>query len=310
MQQTRPLQFGISIPQIFLDSRIDPGAITAYVQKAEAMGYHSLWVQDRTLGPISVLESVTLLTFAAAVTRTIRLGVSVIVLPIQNPVHLAKRLSTLDQLSGGRLIAGVGIGENRRIYPAFGITPDRRAARYGEAIRVMKLLWTENRVTFHGQFTRLEDAAMEPKPLQKPHPPLWFGARAREALERAVELGDGWMGAGSSTLEDFERQADALRGILAAAKRDPGTFAFSKRLYIAVESDKTRALERLREWFGRYYGKPEMADRMGVACDVEEGIAVLRRVRAGGAEHILLNPVYDEERHMDVFTKEIIPALS
>lgn len=309
MEQPRPLTFGVAIPQIFQGTQIDPGALRTYAQKAEALGYHSLWVQDRTLSPFPVLESVTLLTFAAGVTNTVRLGVSVLVLPLRNPMHTAKSLSTLDVLSGGRLIVGVGIGENRRIYPAFGLTSERRTARYVEAIRVMKRLWTEDRVTYHGQFARLDEAGMEPKPLQKPHPPIWFGARADAALQRAVEMGDGWMGAGSSTLEDFEQQAASVRRMLQRAGRDQASFSLSKRMYIAVEATKARAVGRLREWFGRYYGDPEMADRMGLGGTVEECIAVLCRVRAAGADHILLNPVYDEDRHLEVLTREVVPAV-
>ena len=303
------MQFGICIPQIYLDGPADPGAVKDYVQRAEALGYHSLWVQDQILGRADVLESVTLLTFAAAVTRTIRLGPSVLVTPIRNPVHLAKSLSTLDRLSGGRLIVGVGIGENRHLYPAFGITPERRVTRFVEGIQVMKRLWTEDRVTFDGHFTKLDGAGMQPKPAQKPHPPIWFGARSPAALRRAVDLGNGWMGAGSSTIEEFEQQATALRGILAAQNRDPATFPFSKRVYLGVDADREKAMGRVRDWFGRYYGKPEMADRMGLAGSVQECIAALRRIRAAGAEMILLNPVYDEAKHMELFAKEIFPAV-
>jgi probable F420-dependent oxidoreductase len=304
------MQFGISIPQIYLQGRPDPNALKGYLQKAEGLGYHSVWVQEQILGRAVVLESVTLLTFAAAVTRRVRLGPSVLITPLRNPVHLAKSLATLDRLSEGRLTVGVGIGGNLKIYPAFGLTPERRVTRFVEGIRVMKRLWTEERVTFEGRFTRLEDAAMEPKPIQKPHPPIWFGARTPEALRRAVELGDGWMGAGSSSIEDFEQQVNALRGLLAAAGRDAAAFPLSKRVYIGVDPEKQRAMAGVRQWFAAYYNKPEEADRVAVAGPLEECVAALRRLRAGGADMILLNPVYDEERHMELFAKEILPAFT
>jgi probable F420-dependent oxidoreductase len=302
-------RFAIAIPQVLDQPAADTARLKAFLARAEALGYESAWVMEQILGRAPALEPVTFLSYAAAVTTRLRLGVSVLIMPLRNPVQVAKSLATLDQLSGGRLNAGVGLGGNTRIYPAFGLSAEGRTRRFAEGIRLMKRLWTEERVSYDGEFWKLDSAAMEPKPIQKPHPPLWFGARQPGALKRAVELGDGWMGAGSSSTADFKEQAVRLRGFLAEARRDPSTFTVAKRVYLAVDPDKTRALGRLRKWFDVFYGNAEMADRVAIVGEAQECVEGLREVRAGGAELILLNPVFEEERYLELLAGEIIPAV-
>lgn len=309
MTAERPLKFAMAIPQVLSQPRTDPAALRRFLTRAEALGCHSAWVVEQILGQAATLEPVTLLSYAAAVTRTIGLGSAVLLTPLRSPVQLAKSLSTVDQLSAGRLIVGVGLGGNTGIYPAFGVSAERRVRRFTEGLRLMKRLWTEERVTFDGEFWKLENAAMEPKPVQKPHPPIWFGARQPPALKRAVELGDGWIGAGSSSTEEFKEQVAQLRAYLAEAGRDPSTFSIGKRVYLAVDQDKARALGRLREWFGRFYRNPALAERVSVAGAAQEVIARLRELRAAGAELLLLNPVFEEMDHLELLADQIVPAV-
>ncbi len=303
-------QFAIAIPQISGQPRVDTGGLRTFLGRAEALGYHSAWVQEQILGTAYTLEPVTLLSYAAAVTRTLRLGSAVLLTPLRNPVQLAKSLSTLDHLCEGRLIIGVGLGGNTRAYPAFGITAGRRVGRFVEGLRLMQRLWTEEQVTFEGQFWKLGNAAMEPKPLQRPHPPLWFGARVPAALKRAAEQGDGFIGAGSSTLAEFTEQVAQLRAFLAAAGRDPSTFPIAKRVYLAVDPDRARGLARLREWFDLYYRNADLAGRVAVVGSAEECIERLREIRAAGADLLLLNPVFDELHHLEVLAGEIMPSVT
>ena len=123
----------------------------------------------------------------------------------------------------------------------------------------MKALWTQPSAAMSGEFWRFADVAMEPKPAQQPYPPLWFGARDAVALRRAARLGDGWMGAGSSSSADFVKQAELLRRFLDEERRDPDKFAISKRVYLAIDNDRARAERRLREWFGMRYKNADMA---------------------------------------------------
>jgi probable F420-dependent oxidoreductase len=279
------------------------------VARAEKLGFHSAWVVEQILGSIPSLEPVELLTYAAAVTERIRLGSAVLLTALRSPVHLAKSLATLDHLSHGRLIVGVGLGGNPNVYPAYGISAERRAARFAEGIRLMKRLWTEPRVTFEGDFWQLQNASMEPKPLQKPHPPVWFGAHHPNALRRAAELGDGFMGAGSLSTAKFKEEVALLRGFLEKAGRDPGKFPIGKRVYVAIDRDKARALKRLGEWFGAFYGKPQLAEEVSIWGPAEECVDRLHEVVAAGARLVMLHPVFDELEHLEQFAAVIVPRL-
>ena len=303
------IELAVSIPQTFPGRPVDPTFIRNYLARAEALGFHSAWVVEQILGSIPSLEPIELLTYAAAVTTRMRLGSAVLLTALRSPTHTAKSLATLDHLSGGRLIVGVGLGGNPKIYPAFGITAEWRAARFAEGIRVMKRLWTEPRVTFEGQFFTLTNLPQEPKPVQKPHPPLWFGAHHPNALQRAARLGDGFMGAGSLSTAKFADEVRLLRGLLSDAKRDPAAFPIAKRVYIAVDRDRARAGKRLTEWFGGFYGRPQMAEEVSVWGPPEECAAGLRQVVAAGAGMLMLNPVFDDMEHLEVFASDIAPNL-
>jgi probable F420-dependent oxidoreductase len=303
------IELAVSIPQTFPGRPVDPGFIRKHLERAEALGFHSAWVVEQVVGAIPSLEPVELLTYAAAVTTRIRLGSAVLLTALRDPVHTAKSLTTLDHLSGGRLMVGVGLGGQPAVYPAYGLSAERRAERFAEGLEVMKRLWTEPRVTFDGQFFKLKNLPQEPKPVQKPHPPLWFGAHHPNALRRTAQMGDGFMGAGSLSTAKFADEVKLLRGMLSEAKRDPATFPIAKRVYIAVDRDKARAGKRLTEWFGGFYGRPQMAEEVSVWGPPEECIAGLQQVIAAGAGMIMLNPVFDDMEHLEIFASAIAPKL-
>jgi alkanesulfonate monooxygenase SsuD/methylene tetrahydromethanopterin reductase-like flavin-dependent oxidoreductase (luciferase family) len=140
---------------------------------------------------------------------------------------------------------------------------------------------------------------MEPKPVQKPHPPLWFGARHPDALRRAVRYGDGWMGAGSSTAQQFKEHVAILRESLAASNRDPSTFAISKRVYVAIDNNAGRAERRLREWFGRYYGNADLGSRVSVWGSASRCADGLAEIVQSGAQMLMLNPMFDLLEHLE-----------
>jgi len=305
----RRVELGVAIPQTSVQGAFDARRIREFLARAEALGFQSVWVVEHILGGIRSLEPVALLTYAAACTERMRLGSAVLLTALRSPVHLAKSLATLDHLSGGRLTVGVGLGGNPRVYPAFGLSAARRAARFAEGLALMKRLWTEARVTFEGEFFNLQNASMEPKPLQKPHPPLWFGGHHPNALRRAVKLGDGFIGAGSVSTATFLDEAKLLRGLLEEAGRDPATFPLGKRVYIAVDRDRARAGRRLAEWFGAFYGKPELAAEVSVWGDPGECVDRLSEITAAGVGFLMLNPVFDELEHLDQFASAIAPKL-
>lgn len=303
------LTLGVAIPQTFPDGRVDPRGLRDFLQRAEALGFHSAWVVEHMFGTIPALAPVELLTYAAAVTERLRLGAAVLLTALRTPVHTAKSLATLDQLSGGRLIVGVGLGGNPKIYPAFGLTASRRAARFAEGLRLMKRLWTEPAVTADGEFYRLENASLQPRPLQTPHPPLWFGGHHPLALRRAVELGDGFIGAGSASTAAFAEQMKVLRELLAERGRDSSAFPIGKRVYLAIDRDRARAGKRLAEWFGAFYGRPAVAEEVSVWGDVDTCVEGLRAVAAAGAGFLMLNPVFDEAEQLERIAADLAPRV-
>src|SRR3984957_1639938 len=291
----RRMRFAISIPQFYGDGEFDPVAFRGYCGRVEQLGFESAWVQENIptsspqLGPIEVM------TYAAACTQRLRLGCVVFVTTLHSPAHLAKSLSTLDQLSGGRLEIGVGTGGKARPFGSFGITEDRYIARFTEGIALMKALWTQPRVTFDGEFWQLSDAAMEPKTVQKPYAPPWFGASAKPSLRRAVRLGAPLFGAGWDTPAAFAGQCEIVRQALAEAGRDPGSFPIAKRMYVVVDDDAERGRERGNDAMARVYGRRipaiEAAAFGGTPADC---IREANAVAAAGAEMILFTAVADQ----------------
>jgi probable F420-dependent oxidoreductase len=271
------------------------------------MGYDSLWTQERIIGPSVSLEPLALMSYLAAVTETVRLGVSVLVLPLRSPPQLAKALATLDVLSEGRLDVGIGLGGSDKDAPAYGYDAGRRVRRFNEALALIDALWKNESVEYEGELYSLSGGSMAPKPVQKPRPPVWFGARAEAALRRAAKYGDGWMGPGSSSADDFRTSVAILRDALDAEGRDPSTYPVSKRVYVAIDDNADRAEGRLTEWFGHHYGNPEMASRVSIWGSAEHCYEQIAAIIDAGAEHLLLNPVFDYDEHLEALQRYVRP---
>jgi probable F420-dependent oxidoreductase len=304
------MKFAIAIPQFYADGEFDPAAFRAYFARAEELGFDSAWTQEGTLGPGPQLSPIEAMTYAAACTDQLRLGCVVFVSTLHSPVHLAKSLSTLDQLSRGRIEVGVGTGGKGRPFAAFGVDPSRYVSRFTEGLALMKALWTEPRVTFDGEFWQLENAAMEPKPFQKPYPRLWFGGASEPALRRAVRLGDGFFGAGSSSTARFAEQVQIVRGALAEAGRPAGDFPVAKRVYIAIDEDAERARSRTNAALERIYGVRvpaiEAAAITGTAADC---VREVNQVAEAGAELILFTALFDQREQMEQLAAMVLPKL-
>lgn len=305
------MRFAISIPQFYADGEFSADEFRGYFARAEALGcYQSAWTQEATFSSGPQLSPIEVMTYAAACTATLRLGCTVFVTTLHSPVHLAKSLATLDQLSGGRLEIGVGTGGPRRPFGAFGVDGSRYVARFTEGLALMKALWTQPSVTLDGEFWQLKDAPMEPKPAQKPYPPLWFGGSGETALRRAVRLGDGFFGAGSSTTAAFASQVRTVREALATAGRPAADFPIAKRVYIAIDSSASRAREQVNAGLERLYGRRvPVIEEAAIAGTVADCVAGVREVAAAGAELILFTPLYDLPGQMERIATEVIPRL-
>lgn len=284
------IPLGVSLPHRAPDHPVPVASISDVAQRAEALGFRDLWVTDNTLDHASCLDSLTILTYAAAQTTTIRLGVSVLVLPLQHPVHVAHRVATLDYLSGGRAILGVGLGREHH-YRDFQIPRERRVRRFRESVELIKALWTEPNVTYHGEIFQLENALMGPKPVQTPHPPVWLGGGHPDALRRAAVLADGWMGAGGSRKADFASSVPRVKAALEEAGRDPDSYPISKRVFMSVHERPEVAKAEVNYWFSEVYRNPSLTTEGGVYGTPEQVREQLEELVALGANHLLLNPV-------------------
>jgi probable F420-dependent oxidoreductase len=304
------MRFAISIPQFYSDGEFDPASFRSYFRRVEELGFDSAWAQEHTLGSGPLLGPVEAMTYAAACTERMRLGCVVFVTTLHSPVHLAKSLSTLDQISRGRLDVGVGTGGKARPFGAFGASPDRYLTRFTEGLVLMKALWTQSRVTFDGEFWQLTDAAMEPKPFQKPHPPVWFGGSAPAALRRAVALGDGFFGAGSSPTSSFADQVRFVREELARAAQPVRVFPIAKRVYIGIDDNEERARARMNEALAQVYGqRVERIEAAAIAGTPDRCVRELREVAAAGAELILFTTLFDPAGQAERLAAEVIPQL-
>jgi probable F420-dependent oxidoreductase len=304
------MKFAISIPQYARDSRFDENFFREHLRRVEELGmFESGWVQEQVIGASGSLAALQTLTFAAACTDRLRLGCAVFVLPLHNPLHLAKAISSLDCLSHGRVEVGFATGGRERPFGAFGVDPDKPVARFNEALALMKACWSDERIDFEGRWWTLHGATMEPKPVQRPHPPIWFGGNAPAGMRRAARHGDGFMGAGSQITARFAEQVEMVKEELATLDRDPEKFRIGKRVYVHVEDDATLARRRLEDALRHHYGGGDWSEHM-VAGPVEECVAGIRAVADAGAELILLNPLADDERQLERLAGEVIPALA
>ena len=318
MLQRGKLRFGIAIPQVFPQGNIDPELIAGFLRRAEDLGFDSAWVTESTASSTPQVDAVPLLSFAAAHTRRVRLGTSVMVTTIHSPMLLAKELASADQLSQGRIILGAGVGSVEGL-AAYGIPSGSMGDRFEEGIQLMRRLWAEEKVTFNGQFWQLENQGISSRPFQKPHVPVWMGSLSPRALRRTARLADGWMGAGYAPVEHFKKQIRLLRRYLEEQGRDPATFPLSKRVYIAVDSDRKRAAAGMEKFFSGIYGSDVMARSTGVprealdaGAPVSAGVERLSQIIAEGIDLLMLHPVYDPPHHMDQLerlARDVIPKL-
>ena len=245
------MRFGFALPQA--GSAIGPEGLVTAAKRAEDLGFDSLWVLDRILWPVNpkvpypigdgslpvkyknVLDPLETLTFAAAHTRRIALGTSVLNLPWYNPVLLARRLTTLDVLSAGRLRVGFGIGWSPDEYEAAGATWEERGKRADELIQALKKIWTTDPVEFQGKYYRIPKSVIGPKPVQKPHPPIYMAAYAPSALKRVATEANGWFPVGIP-LGGIGPMFEGIKGMAKDAGRDPSALELIVRANVELHN--------------------------------------------------------------------------
>ncbi|MDT5260931.1 MAG: hypothetical protein QOD10_6011 [Mycobacterium sp.] len=308
------MRFSISIPQRDADG-FDGDGLRSYLRRAEELGFEGGWTLEQTIGQAPLLAPLELLSWAAAVTTRLRLGVAVLITSLHDPLQLASAITAVDRLSHGRLDVGVGHGGNFRPFTAFGVDRQTFVSSFTEGLELMKAAWSdEPKVTFHGRFRTVDDLPIQPKPVQRPHPPIWFGGNAEAALARAVRLGDAFMGAGSSTTTSFAGAVQTVRRELSDQGKDAAHFPIGKRVYLMVDDDAARARDKVLAGLGRIYGPMPGIDDVPVSGTPDDVVRGLREVIDAGAQTILLNPVgetvAEDHEQMERLAAEVIPRLS
>ena len=308
------MSFAIAIPQFDYDG-FDGAGLRAFLARAEELGFEGGWLLEQIIGPAPLLAPLELLAYCAACTERLRLGVAVLVTSLHDPLQLASAATAVDRLSHGRLDLGVAPGGGRRKFAAFGVDKDTFISYFTEGLELMKAAWSDQpRVTFHGRFRDVDDLPIQPKPVQRPHPPIWFGGLAPKALARAVRHGDSFLGAGSSTTEAFAGAVTVVRRELDEQQKDPANFTIGKRVYLMVDDDAARARERVLNGLDRIYGRMPGVQDVPVSGTPDDLVRGLREVIDAGAQMVLLNPVGTDaaENHeqMERLAAEVIPQLT
>jgi probable F420-dependent oxidoreductase len=295
------IQFGVSIR----------GTDSDHVTAIETLGFDSVWTGEHMLfhGPVTD-GLITLATFAGKTSR-IQLGSAITLLPLRPPVVVAKAVSTLDVVSQGRFIFGVGVGgEFPKEFEACGVPVHERGRRANEAIEICRKLWTEDHVTYEGKIFQLRDVTMLPKPVQPGGPPIIISGRSEAAIHRAARLGDGYM----PYLFTPERYADALKKIYAMAndvKRDMSRFTPYHFVFTAVAETHDEAHRLAVEKLSRRYNQPfeNLVERYCALGTPKECVERLQRFVEAGARHFILSPLCDNEalgQHLEIYARDII----
>ena len=246
------MQVGFAVP--VSGSWATPANCAELARRAEELGYSSLWTFQRLLSPLdgdeprlapqyrSVHDPLATLAYLAGQTTTARLGVAVVNLPYYAPVVLAKLLTTIDHLSGGRLDAGLGIGWSPDEFAAVGVPQARRGARAEDYLRCLRTIWTDAVVEYEGDFYRVPRSRVDPKPVQQPHPPVLLGGAAELALRRAGRVAAGWISSSQADLTRIDESIGIVREAAREAGRDPDELRFVCRGVVKVRTGERAPL--------------------------------------------------------------------
>lgn len=253
------MEFGLHLPHLGRSASRE--VLRGFAQAAEETGFASVWVSDHVIVPRSLesrypysesgefpfsadssfLDPIATLLFVAGCTERVKLGTAVLIVPYRNPVVQAKELATLDFVSGGRLILGIGTGWMAEEFAALDVPFEHRGARTNEYLALIKRLWTSDDTSFSGRFYRLENVGFYPKPLQQPHPPIWGGGHSEPAFRRGGYFCDGWLGANVSP-EQVAAQFERVRAYAHQAGRDPAALTLAARIPLRLSAGTEPAL--------------------------------------------------------------------
>jgi alkanesulfonate monooxygenase len=293
----------------------DAKALVEYGVRVEELGYDSVWVWDHILLGVEpnfpIIDSLTVLTGIAARTRRIKLGTGILVLPLRNPVTLAKQLSSMDQLSEGRMIMGMASGWYKREFDAVGIPFDKRGKLMDENLEIMNRLWTEDKVS--GKYTNhdISAAVMYPKPYQQPRMPILIGGYVDKVLHRAATVGDGWL-TYFYRPDAFKKSWDKIRNFAHEGGKDPEALMNASQLPIMVGPSREAVQDEMMDWLNKEWDFPAHSDcsrESAIMGTVDDCVAQLREHLAVGVQKIIFVPYKYRADQIETIAREIVPRL-
>jgi probable F420-dependent oxidoreductase len=334
------VSFGVRVPNSGPLASVEN--IVRAATEAEALGFDSIFVHDHVVWSSAMhrhhissgaheallddqtadfYESLTTIGYLAAVTRRVQIGVACLVMPTRNPIYAAKQLATLDHLSGGRLLAGVGLGSKATFesdeFEVFGVPFNKRGRITDEYIEAMKAIWEQPLASYEGEFVSFKDAEIFPKPVQKPGPPLWVGGWTDHAARRTGRLGDAWVPGWLSPAE-MGRGAEVVRQTATEHGRDPEAITIAVEKLTVIDRDRDAAMARAiptvqtsSKTYERDVDQIQFAlDRhiFGSVDDVKRRVAEFVENGVNHFELKLIYPTMDElTRQMELWAEEILP---
>jgi probable F420-dependent oxidoreductase len=326
------MQFGLRLPSFALgEATASLQEMGAYLRRAEDLGFGSAMLIDHLLiAPpayrVAWLEPVALLSALAGVTRTIRLGTLVLVLPFRDPVAFAKEWATLDVLSGGRSILGVGVGWNKEEFAALRIPHEERGRRMNEMLESITALWAGDDVSYEGRYYQFEHLTIEPKPAQLPHPPIWIGggtqpsekiygeavSTVQPVLRRIAKYASTWVPHSSATAEMVAGDWELIRGFMVENGRNPDDMGrvYSNFVHILKPGEKPEsAAAKFRVYSGMDLEYWQQFYLLGEAEEVAERIR--GKIEAlGGVDHLILNPLDWDPASIEVLAERVLPLVT
>ena len=302
-------RFGIYLPNVGWEALPSPSELAEYALAAERLGFDSVWVEDRFLHPsLGILEALTTLTFVASRTERIRLGTSILLVNLRNPLSAAKMISTLDYLSNGRVIIGASLGGRPDEYPAAGSQIKTRVTRFTETIKTMRAYWGQGSFEGVSRFFQPIDIAMKPRPVQQSIP-LWIGGKVEPVFHRVATMGDGWLASSTTGAEDFSRGWDKIRNLAKEAGRDMQTLTPAKFCYIHVDDSTEKALATLNDRLPQYYGVPYDAARLSLYGPPARCAEGAQKLLAAGVQTLIFSTVTNDQGQLERLAKEVLPKL-
>ncbi|MBI2357502.1 MAG: LLM class flavin-dependent oxidoreductase [Deltaproteobacteria bacterium] len=303
------IRVGIYLPNVGWEGLPTPSELVEFAVAAEQLGFDSVWVEDRFLHrKLGILEALSTLTFVASRTEKIRLGTCILLVNLRSPLLVAKMLSTLDYLSGGRVVVGASLGGSPEEYSSTGITMKSRVSRFAETLRAMRAFWGQGSFQGVSRHFQPADLPMEPKPIQ-PRIPVWIGGKAEPVFRRVALMGDGWLASSTTPAEEFARGWAKIREHATAAGRNPETLVPAKFCYIHIENSAEEALQVLQERLPRYYSVPYDAARLTLYGPPARCVQQAQTLLKAGVRTLILSTVTRDISQLERVAQEVLPAL-